>query len=49
MRSFSYIAQDARNKQTKGVINAEDEQEFLKKAKEKSDKLFSSALGSPLW
>ena len=35
MRSFSYIAQDARNKQIKGVINAEDEQEFLKKAKEK--------------
>ena len=35
MRSFSYIAQDARNKQTKGVINAEDEQDFLKKIKEK--------------
>lgn len=35
MRSFSYVAQDARNKQVKGVINAEDEQEFLKKIKEK--------------
>ncbi len=35
MRSFSYIAQDARNKQVKGVINAENEQEFLKKMKEK--------------
>lgn len=35
MRSFSYIAQDARNKQIKGIINAESEQEFLQKAKEK--------------
>lgn len=35
MKSFSYIAQDARNRQMKGVINAENEQEFLKKAKEK--------------
>lgn len=35
MKSFSYVAQDARNKQVKGVINAETEQEFLKKIKEK--------------
>ncbi len=35
MKSFSYVAQDARNKQVKGVINAETEQEFLKKVKEK--------------
>lgn len=35
MRSFSYVAQDARNKQVKGTINAEDEQDFLKKIKEK--------------
>ncbi len=35
MKSFSYIAQDAKNKQVKGVINAENEQEFLKKIKEK--------------
>ncbi len=35
MRSFSYVAQDARNKQVKGVINADSEQEFLKKIKEK--------------
>jgi len=35
MRSFSYVAQDARNKQVKGVINADNEQEFLKKIKEK--------------
>ena len=26
MKSFSYIAQDAKNKQVKGVINAENEQ-----------------------
>lgn len=35
MKSFSYVAQDARNKQVKGIINAETEQEFLKKIKEK--------------
>ncbi|MBE6859533.1 MAG: type II secretion system F family protein [Ruminococcus sp.] len=35
MKSFSYVAQDAKNKQVKGIINAETEQEFLKKAKEK--------------
>ena len=35
MKSFSYIAQDAKNKQVKGIINAENEQEFLKKIKEK--------------
>ena len=35
MKSFSYVAQDARNKQVKGILNAENEQEFLKKAKEK--------------
>ena len=34
MKSFSYVAQDARNKQVKGVISAESEQEFLKKIKE---------------
>ena len=26
MKSFSYVAQDAKNQQVKGVINAEDEQ-----------------------
>lgn len=35
MKSFSYVAQDAKNKQVKGIINAENEQEFLKKIKEK--------------
>ena len=35
MKSFSYVAQDAKNKQVKGIINAENEQEFLKKVKEK--------------
>lgn len=35
MKSFSYVAQDAKNKQVKGTINAENEQEFLKKIKEK--------------
>lgn len=35
MKSFSYVAQDAKNNQVKGVINAENEQEFLKKIKEK--------------
>ncbi len=35
MKSYSYDAQDARNKTVKGVINAENEQEFLQKAKEK--------------
>ena len=35
MKSFSYVAQDAKNQQVKGVINAENEQEFLKKIKEK--------------
>ena len=35
MKSFSYIAQDARGKQSKGVMNAESEQEFLAKAKER--------------
>lgn len=35
MRSFSYIAQDARGRQTKGIMNAENEQEFLQRAKEK--------------
>ena len=35
MKSFSYVAQDARNNQVKGKINAEDEQDFLKKIKEK--------------
>jgi type IV pilus assembly protein PilC len=35
MKSFSYVAQDAKNQQVKGVINAEDEQDFLKKIKEK--------------
>lgn len=35
MKSFSYVAQDAKSRQVKGVINAENEQEFLQKAKEK--------------
>lgn len=35
MKSFSYIAQDARGKQVKGVINAENEQEFQQKIKER--------------
>ena len=35
MKSYSYIAQDARHKQVKGVINAESEQDFLNKMKEK--------------
>jgi type II secretion system protein len=35
MKSFSYVAQDAKNRQVKGTINAENEQEFLKKIKEK--------------
>jgi len=35
MKSFSYVAQDARSRQVKGIINAENEQEFLQKAKEK--------------
>jgi len=35
MKSYSYIAQDARHKQVKGIINAENEQEFLQKVKEK--------------
>lgn len=35
MRSFSYIAQDARGKQLKGVMNAENEQEFMQRAREK--------------
>jgi type IV pilus assembly protein PilC len=35
MKSFSYVAQDARSRQVKGVMNAENEQEFLQKAKEK--------------
>jgi len=35
MKSFSYVAQDARGKQVKGVINAENEQEFQQKIKER--------------
>ncbi|MCQ2459735.1 MAG: type II secretion system F family protein [Ruminococcus sp.] len=35
MKSYSYIAQDARHKQVKGVINAENEAEFHQKIKEK--------------
>ncbi len=35
MKSFSYIAQDAKGKQSKGIMNAESEQEFLTKAKER--------------
>ena len=35
MKSFSYIAQDARSRQVKAVINAENEQEFLQKIREK--------------
>ena len=35
MKSFAYVAQDAKNKQVKGVINAENEQDFLKRVKEK--------------
>ena len=37
MKSFSYVAQDARSRQVKGIMNAENEQEFLQKAKEKGD------------
>ena len=33
MKSYSYIAQDARGKQVKGKANAENEQEFLEKMK----------------
>ena len=36
MKSFAYVAQDAKNKQVKGVINAENEQDFLKRIKEKA-------------
>ena len=35
MKSFSYVVQDARSKQVRGIINAENEQEFLQRAKEK--------------
>lgn len=35
MKSFSYVAQDAKSRQVKGIINAENEQEFLQRAKEK--------------
>lgn len=35
MRSFSYVAQDAKGTQKKGLITAENEQDFLRKAKEK--------------
>ncbi|MBQ9898982.1 MAG: type II secretion system F family protein [Ruminococcus sp.] len=35
MKSFSYVAQDAKGKQSKGIMNAESEQEFLTKAKER--------------
>lgn len=35
MKSFSYTAQDAKGNQHKGVITAENEQEFLAKMKEK--------------
>lgn len=35
MKSYSYIAQDGRGKQVKGKANAENEQEFLEKMKER--------------
>lgn len=35
MKSYSYVAQDARGKQIKGKANAENEQEFLEKMKER--------------
>ncbi|MDE6775497.1 MAG: type II secretion system F family protein [Ruminococcus sp.] len=35
MKSYSYIAQDARGKQVKGKATAENEQEFLEKMKER--------------
>jgi type IV pilus assembly protein PilC len=35
MKSFSYEAQDAKNRTVRGFINAENEQEFMQKAKEK--------------
>ena len=35
MRSFSYDAQDAKGMSKKGIITAENEQDFLRKAKEK--------------
>ena len=35
MKSFSYEAQDAKNRTVRGLINAENEQEFMQKAKEK--------------
>lgn len=35
MKSYSYVAQDAHGKQVKGKANAENEQEFLEKMKER--------------
>ena len=35
MKKFSYVAQDAKGKQVKGTINAEDEKAFLKIIQEK--------------
>lgn len=35
MKSYSYVAQDARGKQVRGKANAENEQEFLEKMKER--------------
>lgn len=35
MKSFSYVAQNARGRQVTGVINAENEQEFLQKSRER--------------
>ncbi|MBQ8122787.1 MAG: type II secretion system F family protein, partial [Ruminococcus sp.] len=35
MKSYSYVARDARGKEVKGKANAENEQEFLEKMKER--------------
>ena len=35
MKSYSYVGQDAKGTQKKGIITAENDQEFLQKAKEK--------------
>ena len=35
MKSYNFVAQDARHKQVRGTINAENEQEFMQKIKER--------------
>ena len=41
MKSFSYVAKTAADKQVKGTINAEDEREFNAKLREKGYILIS--------